>query len=74
MNDSIEKAEVCLARLMDLASHWNGRYIRSVSISTGVASNRDHDSIDSITAEADRKMYECKRNYYMSSGHDRRKR
>lgn len=74
MNEPIEKAESCIARLMDLASHWNGRYISSVSISTGVASNRDHDSIDAITAEADRKMYECKRNYYISSGHDRRKR
>lgn len=74
MNAPIEKAEICLARLMDLASHWNGRYISSVSISTGVASNKDHDNIESITAEADRKMYECKRNFYMSSGQDRRKR
>lgn len=74
MTDPIEKARRCIDRLMDLASHWNGRYISSISISTGVASNRDHDSIDSITAEADRTMYECKRNYYMSSGHDRRER
>ena len=74
MVGSIEKANLCLSRLMDLASHWNGRYISSVSISTGVASSRDQDSIDSITAEADRKMYECKRDYYMSSGNDRRTR
>ena len=74
MTGSIEKARLCIDRLMDLASHWNGRYIHSISISTGVASNRDHDSIDSITAEADRTMYEYKRNYYMSSRQDRRKR
>ena len=73
MNGSIEKADLCLARLTDLTAHWNGRYISSISISTGVASNRDHDSIDSMTAEADQKMYECKRYYYMSSGQDRRR-
>lgn len=74
MTGSIEKAKLCLARLMDLASHWNGRYISSISIATGVASNKGYDNIESMAAEADRNMYDCKRNYYMSGGNDRRKR
>lgn len=56
MPGSIEKANLCLARLMSLASHWNGRHISSISISAGVASNRDHSSIKAI---APRRIETC---------------
>ena len=63
-----------LADLEKVLSQWKGRYNSSLSISTGAASGRDHDHIESVIAEADKKMYEYKRNYYMTHGIDRRKR
>lgn len=72
--DPVRKAQLCIARLEDLMSQWKGRYNSSISISTGVASNENHDSIESIVAAADQNMYEYKRNYYISQGIDRRRR
>lgn len=74
MTGSIGQANLCLERLKDLTANWNGRFISSISISAGVASNKDHHDIGSITAEADRNMYDRKREYYQSIGQDRRKR
>ena len=71
---SLEQAQACLDELDKMVSEWKGRYINGISVSTGVASNKEFDDLESITAEADRRMYECKRNYYMNSGVDRRKR
>ena len=73
MTGPMEKAERCFARLEDVMSQWKGRYNSEVSISYGAASNRDHGDIESIVTEADRKMYEFKRNYYISHGIDRRR-
>ena len=70
----IEKARNSLEDLEKVTSQWKGRYNSSISISVGAASNKDHDSIESIAAEADKNMYEYKRNYYMSRGADRRRR
>ncbi len=72
MNGSVEKAKQCITQLESLLSKWQGRYINGISISTGLASNKDHNDVESITAEADHNMYESKRNYYMRSGNDRR--
>ncbi|MBR2662280.1 MAG: GGDEF domain-containing protein [Clostridia bacterium] len=74
MDGPIAKAQLCIARLEDLMSQWKGQYNNSLSISTGVASNENHDSIESIIAEADKNMYEYKRNYYINHGIDRRRR
>ena len=70
----IEKAESCLEKLVDLTSHWQSRHNSSMSVSYGAASNRDHDTVESIIAEADKNMYEYKRNFYMTHGVDRRRR
>ena len=69
-----EKARQCLDRLGELLQSWKGSYNDRLFLSTGVASNRDHDSVEAITAAADQMMYACKRNFYMSTGRDRRKR
>lgn len=74
MPGSLEQAQQSLADLEKVLSQWKGRYNSSLSISTGAASGRDHDHIESVIAEADKKMYEYKRNYYMTHGIDRRKR
>ena len=68
-----EKARQCLERLEALLLHWKGRYNDRLFLSTGVASNRDHDDIEAITAEADKMMYEAKKDFYMSTGRNRRK-
>ena len=73
MSGPEEKARQCLERLDDLIVHWKGRYNEHLFLSTGVASNRDHDGIEAITAAADKMMYECKGNFYISTGRDRRK-
>ena len=69
-----EKARQCLERLEELVLHWKGRYNDRLYLSTGIASNSGHDGIEAVTTEADKKMYECKGNFYKSYGRDRRKR
>ena len=69
-----EKARQCLEHLEELVLHWKGRYNDRLFLSTGIASNRDYNSIEEIMAEADKAMYECKRDFYRSTGRDRRKR
>ena len=69
-----EKARQCLEHRDQLIMHWKGRYNDHLFISTGIASNKDHDGIETVMAKADRAMYECKRNFYISTGRDRRKR
>ena len=46
---------------------------KDISISYGIASGHGKDRIHSVAAEADRRMYEHKRNYYLQCGKDRRK-
>ena len=70
----IEKAELSLSKLESVMSQWKGRHSSSISISYGAASNKNHDDIESIISEADKNMYEYKRNYYMSHNIDRRRR
>ena len=70
MIDSLEKAQRCLSDLNDLMSKRSGKYIDSISVSTGAASIKNHDNIASVFAEADKKMYDCKHNYYLSRGID----
>ena len=74
MSGPEEKARQCLERLEELIRLWKGRYNEHLFLSTGIASSRDHDGIESIIAEADKAMYECKRNFYGNTGWDRRKR
>lgn len=69
-----EKARRSLERLKWAAANWKGRYVKSVSISYGMSSSKDFPDADSVVRDADSKMYEYKRNYYMESGKDRRHR
>ena len=71
MPGPIENAEPRLARLNELIDKWHGKYIDSVSVSIGVASIKNHNDIESVIIEADRNMYKCKRDYYLSRGIDR---
>ena len=73
LNDSIENVQLCITELEALLSKWHGRYIKSVSVSTGVAESKDHDTVESVIIEADKNMYTHKREYYEKIGVDRRK-
>ena len=57
ITEPIEKTQRCLSRLEELTASWHGDYIDSLSVSTGVASIKGHESVESVFAEADKKMY-----------------
>jgi GGDEF domain-containing protein len=57
----------------EISAKKKGRYIECVSISSGAESSEGHDDIETVVQEADRKMYESKNKYYITSGKDRRK-
>lgn len=71
VTEPIEKTQLCLTRLEELTADWHGSYIDSLSVSTGVASIKDHDDVEAVFAEADKNMYENKRIYYTELGVDR---
>lgn len=73
MPGTIEKANECLSRLDEMLERWHGRYIHSISVSTGVASVKDYNSIDDLVTQADKNMYKCKRDYYRDHCADDRK-
>lgn len=47
---------------------------KGISISYGIAGGTGKDQAEAVAEEADRKMYENKREYYLRSGKERRKR
>ncbi len=74
MNGTADSAEECLKELEKAGSRWKGKYVNGISISWGLASDREFDDFDSMLKAADQRMYAFKRNYYMSTDHDRRRR
>ncbi len=71
LTEPIEKTQVYLSRLEELTANWHGSYINGVSVSTGVASIKENDDVESLLAEADDKMYENKSKHYKNLGVDR---
>lgn len=55
-----------------MAASWKGEHINGISISYGVATAQDNPDVDSVLKAADRAMYEFKRDYYTTSGRERR--
>lgn len=74
ITDASVDAGQCIKRLEECCAGWKGEYINSVSISCGFADSKEFSDIDSIEKAADERMYQAKRNYYISSGTDRRSR
>lgn len=64
MNASYEEVMKCLKRLDEVSAKWKGNHIDGVSVSYGVATNKDASEIEAIIRKADRRMYVNKRNYY----------
>jgi diguanylate cyclase (GGDEF)-like protein len=74
MNGTPDDAEECLRKTESAGNQWNGKFVNGISISYGFASDKEFDDFDSMLKAADQRMYAFKRNYYISSGHDRRHR
>ena len=70
--DAEDRARRSLEQLEARAAAWKGQYIDGFSISYGMASDDDCPDIDAMVKEADRRMYDCKRDYYSRAGNDRR--
>ena len=64
----------CLASLERVTAAHQGQLVNSISVAYGIASVRESADIGSAVKAADAKMYEAKRNYYIKSSNDRRKR
>ena len=67
-----ENVLACLAELERATAAWKGRFVDGFSVSCGVGSSAEHDGIEAIIKAADRKMYDCKSDYYRRAGIDRR--
>ena len=64
----IQDSMRCLEKLEQVSGE------KGISISYGIARGIGKDSVESVAAEADQKMYEHKHDYYLKSGKDRRRR
>ena len=64
-----------ISKLVKRFDEWHGSLVDNLSASYGFVLGRDDTStnIDKLLIDADMKMYDFKRNYYMTSGRDRRK-
>ena len=69
-----ENVEEYLKQLETTAGRWKGEYVTGISVSYGFATDEEFDDFDSMLKAADERMYAFKRNYYITSGHDRRHR
>ena len=64
----------CLEQLTACCAGWHGKNVNSFSLSYGYADSKEFPDIDSIRRAADQRMYQFKRQYYISCGKDRRRR
>ncbi len=64
----------CLNRMAEYCAGWQRKNVNGFSLSYGYADSKEFPDIDSIRREADQRMYQFKRQYYINSGKDRRRR
>ena len=67
-------AERCALKLDQLTSAWKGKLVPGLSVCWGIAEGNERTDAESVVHEADQAMYLSKRNFYMRSGTDRRRR
>ena len=72
--DAGTDVEECLKRVQEYCAGWKGTYVNGVSLSYGHACSDEFPDFASVKKAADQRMYQFKRNFYMSSGKDRRSR
>ena len=61
-------------RLNESIAHWSRQNSLELSVSVGMAEMRDNPgaTVRQLVELSDSRMYESKKRYYESSGHDRR--
>ncbi|WP_301896687.1 GGDEF domain-containing protein [uncultured Holdemanella sp.] len=65
-----------ILQVFDTTIHdWHGKYSNSISVSYGVvqSSEQNFDSVQEISKLADERMYQNKKEYYTTSGNNRRR-
>lgn len=65
-----------ILQVFDTTIHdWHGKHSNSISVSYGVvkSSEQEFDSVQEISKLADERMYQNKKDYYTTSGNDRRR-
>ena len=73
LTDPEVKVEKYLRRLDEDGRKWKGRFVDGISVSYGYASTEEFSDFRAIMKAADQRMYASKKEYYLSSGQDRRK-
>lgn len=75
-NMSKEETLSATLALAHKTAHWKNRKFGHLSMAVGCAIAAEHIemSVDELVKEADRRMYEQKKKYYLESGRDRRNR
>ncbi len=72
--DSDTDAGQSMKRTEEYCAGWKGKYVNGISLSYGWADSNDFSDLESIRKAADQRMYQFKRQYYISKGADRRRR
>lgn len=73
ITDADTDAARCLEQTAEHCAGWQGKFVKGFSLSYGYADSREFPDIDSVRRAADQRMYQFKRQYYASSGQDRRR-
>lgn len=74
LNDEEQEINERLRRMEQMAAEWKSPLVDGFTVSFGIGLYRKDADIDMLIKEADRKMYDCKRQYYNSPEHERRQR
>ncbi len=74
ITDADTNAVQCLEQMAEYCDGWQGKNVHGFSLSYGYADSKEFSDIDSIRRTADQRMYQFKRQYYINSGNDRRRR
>lgn len=69
-----EEARACAEKLDQLTAGWKGRMVPGLSVCWGIAEGTEQTEPEAAMRQADQEMYTSKRNFYMRSGTDRRRR
>lgn len=69
-----KQVEITLSELKQKTEAWSGKRIDKLSLSVGYVFAQEHKeiSVKELVKEADKEMYEQKKEYYRISGRDRR--
>ena len=74
ITDADTDAARCLEQTAEHCAGWQGKFVKGFSLSYGYADSKEFTDSESVRRAADQRMYQFKRQYYINSGKDRRRR